>query len=190
MTKLINLNHEKKTSLTFNKPGEYVVFFHNISGNFIFDIRSSNVKLDIFGLVIGKSKDVFDIKTIQRHVAPNSTSNILIKGIFDGESKLNYQGLIRIEKEGQQSHAYQKNQNLILSPNAYIESKPFLEILANDVFCTHGSTTGQLNQEEIFYLQSRGINTADAEKLLIEGFVLEIFDKIRSKIPDFNYNLV
>lgn len=189
MSTLINLNTTNKKRIVFDKPGEYVVFFHNLSGEFIFDITSSNVEVDIFGLLTGKDSDDFNIKTTQRHAAPNSTSNILIKGIFDGESKLNYQGLIRIEKEGQQSHAYQKNQNLVLSSNVYIESKPFLEILANDVFCTHGSTTGQINQEEIFYLESRGINTPDAEKLLIEGFVLEIFDKIRSKVPEFNYNL-
>jgi Fe-S cluster assembly protein SufD len=106
----------------------------------------------MFGLFEGKSQDDFQIETVQHHLAQGSTSNLLIKGVFAESSRFDYSGLIRIEKEGQQSHAYQKNQNLLLSPDSFVQSKPFLEILANDVFCTHGSTTGKLNEEQIFYI--------------------------------------
>ena len=118
------------------------------------------------------------METIQRHIAPESTSNLLIKGVFYDESKFIYQGLIRIEKEAQKSHAYQKNQNIIMSDKCFIDSRPFLEILANDVFCTHGSTTGKLNQKQIYYLQTRMLDKSAAEKLIIDGFIREITAKI------------
>ena len=177
--KLINLNKEKKETLIFNKPGDYVVFFENLSGEFSFRIEAENVNLEIYGLYVGKGNDQFTIKTIQHHIAPNSSSNLLVKGIFFDQAKFFYRGLVRIEKGAQKSHAYQKNQNLVLSSNVDIDSKPDLEILANDVFCTHGSTTGYLNEEQIFYLKSRGLKESKAKNLLIEGFVGEIKEKLK-----------
>ena len=183
----IDLNQTKQSSLTFNKPGDYTVFFHNLSGEFDFRIKASGVNLDILGLFIGKKADNFELKTNQYHIAPDSTSNLLIKGVFDDQSKFIYQGLIKIEKSGQKSHAYQKNKNLILSEKVYVDSRPFLEILANDVFCTHGSTTGKINEESLFYLKSRGLNQRIAQKLYISGFIQEIVDKIKlSGKSDFN----
>ncbi len=177
--KFINLNQTKQTKLVFDKPGDYTVFFYNLSGEFDFKIKASGVNLDILGLFVGKKSDDFELKTNQYHIAPNSTSNLLIKGVFDDSSKFIYQGLIKIEKAGQKSHAYQKNKNLILSDKVYIDSRPFLEILANDVFCTHGSTTGKINEESLFYLESRGLNQKTAEQLYISGFIQEITDKIK-----------
>ena len=177
--KFLNLNQTKQSRLTFDKPGDYTVFFYNLSGEFDFNIKSSGVNLDIFGLFVGKKSDNFELKTNQYHIAPGSTSNLLIKGVFDDNSKFIYQGLIKIEKSGQKSHAYQKNKNLILSPGVYVDSRPFLEILANDVFCTHGSTTGKINEESLFYLKSRGLNQSKAEKLYVSGFIQEITDKIK-----------
>lgn len=175
----LNLNKEKKDKIIIKKSGKYIVFFQNLSGKFSFELKEKGINLQIFGLFIGKNKDRFEIETIQHHVAPNSTSNLLIKGIFYDESKFIYQGLIRIEKQAQKSHAYQKNQNLILSDGCFVDSRPFLEILANDVFCTHGSTTGKLNQNQIYYLQTRTLDKKSAEKLLVGGFIQEIPDKIK-----------
>lgn len=189
MYKFINLNDTFQEHVVFDQPGKYLVFLHNLSGKFTFDMAASGVEVDIFGLFTGKNSDQFKIETIQHHRAPKTTSNLFIKGVFDEQSKFNYQGLIRIEKEGQQSHAYQKNQNLILSPDVFVESKPYLEILANDVFCTHGSTTGKLNKDDQYYLQTRGINKKNVQKLLVEGFVNEVFDKVKEKVPEFVYNL-
>lgn len=183
MATFINLNKENTETLSFDKPGKYVVFFHNKSGKFTFELKASGVELNIFGLFTGKNTDEFKIETIQHHIAPHSTSDLLIKGVFEDKSKLLYQGLIRMEKSAQQSHAYQKNQNLILSPGAFVDSRPFLEILANDVFCTHGSTTGKLNKDQIFYAKSRGLSQNTAEKMLVDGFIYEIIDKVKHHIP-------
>lgn len=185
MAVFINLNEQKNYQLIFNKAGDYLVFFYNLSGKFLFEIRSPNVTLDIYGLYIGKQNDQFTLKTTQHHQAPSSFSNILVKGVFYDYSKFQYEGLIRIEKNAQKTHAYQKNQNLLLSPYGFVESKPYLEILANDVFCTHGSTTGRLNQHQLFYLVARGLDKNKAKLLLIHGFVNEVFDRMRKSI-DFN----
>lgn len=186
MSTFINLNEKPKEKLKFTKAGKYVIFFHNYSGKVTVELAASDIEVDIFGLYIGKNQDAFKIETVQHHNAPRSWSNLLIKGVFDDESRLDYQGLIRIEKTGQQSHAYQKNQNIILSNKTYVESKPFLEILANDVFCTHGSTTGKLNAEQLFYVRSRGFNQKAAQALLVEGFVNEIFEQVQKKQPDLD----
>lgn len=182
MINYIDLNKTGWDKVVFDKSGSYVVFFHNLSGKFSFEIKSEGVDLNIFGLFTGKNSDDYKVETLQHHLVGDSSSNLLIKGVFEDESKLNYQGLIRIEKDADGSHAYQKNQNLILSPNAFVESKPNLEILANDVFCTHGSTIGKLNQEEIYYLQTRGMDEKTARKVLVEGFINEISDKIGERI--------
>jgi Fe-S cluster assembly protein SufD len=187
--KLINLNENKEESLVFDKAGQYVVFFHNLSGKFTVELVAEGVEVDIFGLFTGKNADQYKIETIQHHKAPGATSNLFIKGVFDDESKFDYKGLIRIEKEGQQSHAYQKNQNLILSPNTFVESKPFLEILANDVFCTHGSTTGKLNKDQLYYIQTRGVDEKAARELLVKGFADEVIERVREKVPEFEYTI-
>jgi len=182
----INLNKTGENKLIFDRPGDYTVFFYNLSGEFDFKIKSSGINLDIYGLFVGKKADDFQLKTNQYHIAPNSTSNLLIKGVFDDKSQFIYQGLIKIEKTGQKSHAYQKNKNLILSEKVYVDSRPFLEILANDVFCTHGSTTGKINEESLFYLKSRGLDQKTAKKLYVSGFIQEVIDKIKINQPDFD----
>lgn len=180
--KYINLNKTKQTKLVFKKPGEYAVFFENLSGELTFDIVASGVNVNIYGLYVGKDKNEYRIHTIQNHKAPSSTSNLLIKGVFYDSSQLYYRGLIRIEKKAQKSHAYQKNQNLMLSKDCFIDSRPYLEILANDVFCTHGSTTGRLNEEQMFYAKTRGLERAKAEKLLVEGFIGEVKAKFQEEV--------
>lgn len=173
---LININFKgaNKKQLIFNKPGQYLVHFENLSGELVFEIKTRGVDLKIFGLYHGKGRERYKITTVQYHTAPASKSSLLIKGVFDDYSSFDHQGLIRIEKEAQKSHAYEKNQNLVLSKNVFIDSKPQLEILANDVYCTHGSTTGYFNQEQIYYLQSRGLSKEKGEKILIDGFLSEV----------------
>lgn len=179
MINFINLNKIKKDKIVIKKPGKYIVFFQNLSGKFIFELKAKGIDLDIYGLFIGKNSDIFKVETIQRHIAPESTSNLLIKGVFYDKSKFIYQGLIRLEKKAQKSHAYQKNQNIIMSEKCFVDSRPFLEILANDVFCTHGSTTGKLNENQLYYLKTRMLDQKAAENLLIDGFIEEIPGKIK-----------
>jgi Fe-S cluster assembly protein SufD len=120
-----------------------------------------------------------DHDTQQNHLAPNTTSDLLFKGALKGRSRSVWQGMIYVARDAQKTDGYQANRNLVLSEGARADSIPGLEILADDVRCTHGATVGKLEQEPLFYLKSRGIPQAEAEKLVVEGF----FDPIFQRIP-------
>jgi Fe-S cluster assembly scaffold protein SufB len=157
------------------KKGKYLFFLNNFSGNLKFILENKDCQVFIFGVYLGKKKEEFTLNTFQIHRVGDSFSNLLIKGVFLDESRFFYQGLIKIEKGADNTFAYQKNQNLLLSENCKVESKPYLEILANDVFCTHGATTSNLDKEQIFYLKTRGLNEKKATLLLSEGFLFDVF---------------
>jgi len=123
------------------------------------------------------------------HVAPNCASHEYFNGILDDKSRGVFHGRIHVRREAQKTDAKQTNKNLLLSNNATVNSKPQLEIYADDVKCTHGATIGQLNEESIYYLRSRGIGLATARRMLIHAFAGEILDRIqceplRQKLDD------
>jgi Fe-S cluster assembly protein SufD len=120
-----------------------------------------------------------DHDTQQNHLAQHTTSDLLFKGALKGHSRSVWQGMIYVAPGAQKTDGYQANRNLILSPDARADSIPGLEILADDVRCTHGATVGKLEQEPLFYLKSRGIPEKEAERLIVEGF----FDPIMQRIP-------
>jgi len=120
-----------------------------------------------------------DHDTQQNHLAPHTTSDLLFKGALRGKSRSVWQGMIYVAPGAQKTDGYQANRNLVLSDGARADSIPGLEILADDVRCTHGATVGKLEKEPLFYLKSRGIPQADAERLVVEGF----FDPIMQRIP-------
>jgi Fe-S cluster assembly protein SufD len=120
-----------------------------------------------------------DHDTQQNHLAPNTTSDLLFKGALLGESRSVWQGMIYVAPGAMKTDGYQANRNLVLSSKARADSIPGLEILADDVRCTHGATVGKIDPDLVFYLRSRGIPKADAERLVVEGF----FDPIMQRIP-------
>jgi Fe-S cluster assembly protein SufD len=120
-----------------------------------------------------------DHDTQQNHLAQHTTSDLLFKGALKGASRSVWQGMIYVAPGAQKTDGYQANRNLILSSSARADSIPGLEILADDVRCTHGATVGKLEQEPLFYIKSRGIPDKEAERLVVEGF----FDPIMQRIP-------
>lgn len=164
---------------TISAPGEYLFFIHNYSGTVEIDIKSEQVKAYIYGIYIGKKGDDFKLNTIQRHRVGNSVSDLLIKGVFFDDSRFVYEGLIRIEKKAQLSNAYQKNQNLVMDPTVFVDSRPYLEILANDVRCTHGSTTGKLDKELLYFAKTRGLTDQQAQDMLLEGFIADVYNRMK-----------
>jgi Fe-S cluster assembly protein SufD len=120
-----------------------------------------------------------DHDTQQNHLAPSTTSDLLFKGALMGESRSVWQGMIYVAPVAMKTDGYQANRNLVLSKKARADSIPGLEILADDVRCTHGATVGKIDQDQIFYLLSRGIPRKEAERLVVEGF----FDPIMQRIP-------
>jgi Fe-S cluster assembly protein SufD len=135
---------------------------------------------EMLGLYFADSNQVIDHHTLQDHISPNAHSDLLYKGALRDESLTVFSGLIRVEPGAQKTDAYQTNRNIILgTDDAFAVSLPNLEIMADDVKCSHGSTTGQVDETELFYLMSRGIPRREAEKLVVFGF----FGEVTSRVP-------
>jgi Fe-S cluster assembly protein SufD len=130
------------------------------------------------GFYIADGVQHFDHDTQQNHLAPNTTSDLLFKGALTGRSRSVWQGMIYVAPLAQKTDGYQANRNLILSREARADSIPGLEILADDVRCTHGATVGQLDEEPLFYLMSRGLPRHEAERLVVDGFFAPIMERI------------
>ncbi len=151
------------------------------SGEVRIIIRGKNANVQILGIIIGSGDQKIDIYTLQEHQKEGSISDLLVKSVLFGKSRLQYRGFIKIEKDAQKSNAYQKNQNLLMSKGTWADSRPILEILANDVRCTHGATIGKVDQEQLYYLMTRGLSEKSATNLIVSGFLQEVIDRIPDK---------
>lgn len=143
------------------------------------DLVGSGAVGRMSGFYITDGRQHLDHDTQQNHFTPRTQSDLLFKGALLGKSRSVWQGMIYVAPDAQQTDGYQANRNLILSDDARADSIPGLEILADDVRCTHGATVGKLEEEPIFYLKSRGIPEKEAARLVVEGF----FDPIMQRIP-------
>lgn len=132
----------------------------------------------LYGLYFQYGNSHIDNHTVVDNVAPNCLSNELYKGILDDQSAGVFNGKIFVRKDAQKTNAFQSNKNILLSDTASVNTKPQLEIFADDVKCSHGCTVGQLDTEALFYLQSRGIPQNEAMSLLLQGFAMDIIEKI------------
>jgi Fe-S cluster assembly protein SufD len=124
----------------------------------------------------GDGDQTLDYRTFQDHAAPDTTSNLLFKGTLSDRSRSVYTGLIHVAKDARGANAFQTNRNIKLSDEAWAESVPNLEIENNDVHCSHASAVGPIDEEQRFYLESRGVPTRVAERLIVAGFFAEVFD--------------
>ncbi|NNC96161.1 MAG: Fe-S cluster assembly protein SufD [Chitinophagales bacterium] len=140
-----------------------------------------NCDCHLNGLYFGRSSDLIDNHILVDHRKPNCTSNQLYKGLLDDKSEGVFNGKIFVREDAQKTNAFQSNQNILLSDNAGINTKPQLEIFADDVKCSHGATSGQLNDEALFYLQTRGISKERAKALVSYAFANEIVEKIENE---------
>jgi Fe-S cluster assembly protein SufD len=132
------------------------------------------------GVSFGEAGQMHDLRVLQEHVAPRTTSNLLFKGAVQDHARSVYTGLIKIGKDARHSAAFQTNRNLKLSEHAWAESVPNLDIETNDVKCSHASTVGPVDTEQRFYLESRGVPPMVAERLIVLGF----FDDVLARLPD------
>ncbi|TAK25997.1 MAG: Fe-S cluster assembly protein SufD [Chloroflexota bacterium] len=136
------------------------------------------VNAELLGLVFAGGNQHIDHGTLQDHIVGQTLSDLLFKVALTDDARSVYSGLIAIHPNAQRSDAYQNNRNLLLSDTARADSIPMLEILANDVRCTHGSTTSSVDEEEVFYLQSRGLPRVQAERLIVDGFFASVLERI------------
>ena len=156
------------------------------------DVRCTLAKpgshVDLLGVYLAEGTQHFDHETLQDHVSPHASSNLLFKGAIRDRSRSVFRGLIRVHPGAQRTDAYQTNRNLLLSSEARADSLPNLEIEADDVRCSHAATVGQLDQEEVFYLLSRGIPRAEAMRLVVFGFFGEVLEQL--PLPEVRAELV
>ena len=132
---------------------------------------------DLISLYFGDGEQTLDFRTFQDHAAPDTTSTLLFKGAVDDSSRSVYTGLIRVRPDARGTNAYQTNRNIKLSEDAWAESVPNLEIENNEVHCSHASAVGPINSDQLFYLESRGVPTETAERLIVAGFFDEVLDQ-------------
>ena len=153
-----------------------------VRNNVYVHVDGENAETNLYGLYLTDDKQLVDNHTVIDHKVPNCNSNELYKGVLDGQSTGVFNGKVYVREQAQKINAFQSNGNVLLSDNASMNSKPELEIYADDVKCSHGSTTGQIDEEAIFYLRARGISEKSAKSLLINGFVGEVVDQISNEI--------
>lgn len=144
-------------------------------------LNGEGANAKVRGLMNGKGKQQLEIYSYTQHCAPHTTADILIKGTATDKAKTIFQGMIRIEKAAQKTESYMSNNNLVLSETAHCDSIPRLEIEADDVRASHGATVGEVDAEQRFYLQSRGLSQAEAEILLAKGFCEDVFRDISNE---------
>lgn len=144
-------------------------------------LNGKGAKADVIGFVVGKGENTFVLQTFQKHAAEETMSNLLVKSVLADEAKFFYDGGIKVERNAQKTDAYQRNENLLLSKNTAAQSSPALEILANDVRCTHGATLGRVPQEQLWYLATRGIPKKEAQQLIVSGFFQSALDRVEDQ---------
>ena len=141
-------------------------------------VEGEGADVRLYGISVASGEQEFDQRTLQIHAAGHAKSDLLFKNVLLGKARTIFSGLIKVESDAQHTDAFQTNRNLLLSPDAEADSLPGLEIEANDVKCSHGATTGQIDPAELFYLQARGIPLATAQELLAQGFLEEVLAKV------------
>lgn len=160
------------TNTTLTLSGELVRNNHNV------ELVGENCEANLNGLFITNGNQLVDNHTLIDHQVPNCHSNELYKGIAKGKSTGVFNGKIFVRKDAQKTNAYQSSKNILLSDDATINTKPQLEIYADDVKCSHGTSTGKIYEDALYYLKARGIGDDNARKLLLQAFAQELIDKI------------
>lgn len=172
------VDQEKDSTFTMNTVTLNGMLVRN---NLTVRVNGENATSNLNGVYLLKGKQHVDNHTVVDHKVSHCNSNELYKGVIDEDATAVFNGKVYVRPDAQKINAFQSNGNILLSDNASINSKPELEIYADDVKCSHGSTTGQLDEEAVFYLRSRGISEAAAKKLLVIAFVEDVLKNIENE---------
>lgn len=167
--------HSNYANYTFNLPGGKL--FRN---NLAIHIDHPDTHCHLYGLYLTNEQQLVDNHSEVHHKFPNCESNQVYKGVLLDESKAVFNGKIFVYQDAQKTNAFQKSNNLLLSDKATINAKPQLEIFADDVKCSHGSTIGQLDESAMFYLRSRGIGQETVKKMLVTAFAFDVAEKVEN----------
>jgi len=182
-----NANHFTTTHIKQERDAVCSTFVFNISGgnvrnNIHIELNAEHTLANMYGLYMTDGKEQVDNHTLVDHKFANCESNELYKGIMTGNSQATFNGKIFVQRDAQKTNAFQSNRNILLSDSATINTKPQLEIWADDVKCSHGATIGRLSKDELFYLKTRGIGEQKAKAMLTNAFATEVINLV--KIPE------
>ncbi len=142
------------------------------------DLVGRGSSAEVVGVYFGEHDQTLDYRLVMNHIGESTSSDVFMKGAVEDASRSVFTGLLRIEPDARRTSAFETNRNLVLSPGATAHSVPNLEILCDDVVCGHGSSVGPLEDEHLYYLMSRGLSRARAERLLVRGFFAEAIDRL------------
>ena len=172
-----DISTDKNSTYVLKQDEKVVFFLFNRSGEVTFELTGKGAEAHIFVLHL-THKQILDITIHQKHVAPHATSHVKARSVIKNESEASYAGRIFIDQQAIGSIATQESRALLLSQDAKHRAIPSLEILPRDVLCHHKATAAPLNQESLFYLESRGLNKEESTRILVEGFVMNIFEEM------------
>ena len=160
-----------------------LLVYPGVSCDIKLDVRltGEGAEANIYGAYVCGGKEKVKISVDMRHDVPYCNSRQLFKGIAGGDSRVDFYGKIIVAQDAQKTEAYQENHNLLLSDGAKVDTKPQLEIYADDVKCSHGATIGRLNEEEQFYMRSRGISLEDAKVLQMISFIAPVLEQVEDE---------
>ena len=173
-TEVSQLRNSTYSNYTFSLPSADI-----IRNNMHLSLDDKETESHLFGLYLGAGNQLIDNHSLVNHKMPHCNSNEIYKGVLTENSTGVFNGKIFVQPDAQKTNAFQQNNNLLLSDKSSVNSKPQLEIFADDVKCSHGSTVGQLSKEAMFYLQSRGIGEQKAKALLVNAFLFDVTEKIQ-----------
>jgi Fe-S cluster assembly protein SufD len=188
-TRLVNQTtvRQKKQSLynnyTFTLPGADLV-----RNDLQAKLEEDHTETHLYGLYLAAGQQLIDNHTLVDHQKPHCFSNELYKGVLLEQSTGVFNGKVYVHQEAQKTNAFQQNNNLVIGKKATIDSKPELEIFADDVKCSHGSTVGQFSEDALFYLRARGVGEAAAKSLLINAFAFDVTEKIKHAAVENHVN--
>ncbi len=186
--------HIGTTHVHQEKSSVFSSFVVTLDGAFVRNnltvvLNAEGIEAHLFGLYLPNQKQHIDNHTLVDHQKPNCNSNEIYKGIIDDHASAVFNGKIFVRKDAQKTNAFQSNKNILLSDFAKIDSKPQLEIFADDVKCSHGSSTGQFDEDALFYMRARGIGQDQAKNLLMYAFASEIIETVKiSELKEYLYH--
>jgi Fe-S cluster assembly protein SufD len=176
LTEIHQKNSSRVNTFTFTLNGKLM------RNNLHLSLDGEGIESHMYGLYLLSGNTLADNHTVADHKKPNSFSNELYKGIMDGTSRGVFNGKIYVRPQAQKTNAFQANRNILLTDKATVNTKPQLEIWADDVKCSHGCTSGQLDEEAVFYLRSRGISKETAQAMMLYAFAGEVLDAVKHPV--------
>lgn len=156
--------------------------------NLSIKLLGPHANADLRGVFVCTGEEKININLRMEHQSPKASSNQLFKAVVGGKARMHFDGLIYVAKDAQKTDAFQQVHSLLLSKEAQIESKPQLEIYADDVQCTHGATSGALNAEQLFYMRSRGVSKEDAERFQKIAFLAPVVEHLSEELKEEIYS--